>query len=397
MKARTMWAWVARRVHDLVPYCIPKNQSQRKVPMKSRSLISHIATLAITFTILPSSRALAQSVPAGEETKTVSTWRDLGFDDAPEGFSTHQIPLFEGLNKSRGGWLFKGSVSESDTATSLEGRMEILGSFKDGMIPMWNLALGWPVEEPKQMVRYSIFASPEGAAFKLMLARIGPAEIEAEIKPPRAMFQGKWNLESLTIAWTKVAKSALLPGLPAESKEGPDTPESFEMVLTKNGGITVQHPAKAAGQARIVGKTNTRMGKPYAKEPVSKKANFATFAEVSDARLKQCLPPGAKEITLHRERGGHFARYKVSEEDFHKFLDRLWKAEKANSAHQRAHMHGEGEPANDEKLAKRFEPLGWKALKGAVVYYSPSKASGAMTTYYFDQKAGIVYHDTGYW
>ena len=33
----------------------------------------------------------------------------------------------------------------------------------------------------------------------------------------------------------------------------------------------------------------------------------------------------------------------------------------------------------------------------AVVYYSPSKGSGAMTTYYYDRKAGIAYHDTGYW
>ncbi|MFT5107795.1 MAG: hypothetical protein ACI9UA_003429, partial [Pseudoalteromonas tetraodonis] len=27
----------------------------------------------------------------------------------------------------------------------------------------------------------------------------------------------------------------------------------------------------------------------------------------------------------------------------------------------------------------------------------PSKASGAMTTYYFDREAGIAYHDTAYW
>jgi len=49
--------------------------------MKSHSPISDVVILAIAGTIFLSSPVLAQSAPADEETRTVSTWKDLGFDD----------------------------------------------------------------------------------------------------------------------------------------------------------------------------------------------------------------------------------------------------------------------------------------------------------------------------
>ncbi len=104
-----------------------------------------------------------------------------GYDDSPEGYPTDQMPLFEGLNKCRGGWSFEESLSESDTATPPEGMMQIVGSSKDRMSPMWKLALRWPAEEPEQVISYAIIASPEASGFKLMLARIGPTKPEAGI------------------------------------------------------------------------------------------------------------------------------------------------------------------------------------------------------------------------
>ena len=93
----------------------------------------------------------------------------------------------------------------------------------------------------------------------------------------------------------------------------------------------------------------------------------------------------------------HFARYKVSEADFKKFLDQQWEAKKESSAHQRDQMAGEGESANRQQMVRRFKAAGWEPLDNAITYYSPSKPSGAMTTYYYDRKAGIAYHDRGYW
>ena len=54
--------------------------------------------------------------------------------------------------------------------------------------------------------------------------------------------------------------------------------------------------------------------------------------------MKRCLPPGACDITLQKELGGHFARYTVSKTDYHNFLDALWEAHKDTSAHQREEM-----------------------------------------------------------
>lgn len=361
--------------------------------MKTPSLISRIA---IFTPIVACILGLAEAATADGKPKAATTWSDLGYDKAPEGYAPQQIPLFEGLNKSRGSWSFKGSLTESGTAMPVEGSLKITGSFKDGMIPMWNLVFGWPAEEPAQGLHYSIMASPGENGFQLMLARIGPAKNGAGGNPLRAMFQGKWDLKSRTIAWSRMAPSSLHPGLPAKRDEGQEVKESFEMVIAESGAISIRFPEKG-GQPLLAGKAMARVGKPFVEKAQPKKAKFATTAEVSDPRLKRCLPPGAKDITLLRERGGHFARYTVSDADFHKFLNRLWKAEKENSAHQRDQMHGEGEAVKKETLATRFGPLGWKPLKKAVIYYGPSKASGAMTTYYFDKEAGVAYHDTGYW
>jgi hypothetical protein len=79
------------------------------------------------------------------------------------------------------------------------------------------------------------------------------------------------------------------------------------------------------------------------------------------------------------------------------FLNKLWEAGKDSSAHERDSMAGEGEEASREGMVRRFKALGWKPLDNAVKYYSPSKPSGAMTTYYYDREAGIAYHDRGYW
>lgn len=360
--------------------------------MKFNSWINPVVVLAMGGALSTPSHLLAQSEPAD----AARTWKDLGFY-APAGYPTDLIPLFDGLDRSRGAWSFRGTISEPGAPSPLEGKLQISGGFREGMFPTWNLALGWPAEASDQAVHYSIIATPEERGFKLTLARIGPARNESAAKPPRAVFQGEWNPENRKILWTRMPLSALRPGLPAGKEAEQQVAESFEMVVGESGTITLQNPKPATAQGQIAGGTMARIGQPFVEDPALTKTRFDTAAEVSDPRVKPCLPPEARNITVYRERGGHFARYTVSEAAFHRFLDDLWKAEKEDSAHRRDAMHGEGEPANPESLAKRFEPLGWEPLKNAVIYYSPSKANGAMTTYYFDRETGIAYHDAGYW
>ena len=88
------------------------------------------------------------------------------------------------------------------------------------------------------------------------------------------------------------------------------------------------------------------------------KHRVKTVAEISDPRIKPCLPPQATDISPLSERNGHFARYKVTEADFTRFLDQLWEAGKDASAHKRDEMSGEGEPANREGMGRAFQGRG---------------------------------------
>ena len=170
------------------------------------------------------------------------------------------------------------------------------------------------------------------------------------------------------------------------------------MVFAANGEITIQNPKNTHGRLGITGKVTARIGKPLAPEELvfNKDIHYDAYADISEPRVKQCLPPNAVEITLRLERGGHFARYKVSEKDFHHFLDDLWKTEESTSSRHRDQA-GQGEAAAPKKMPGWCERLGWEPLKEAVQYYSPPKPSGAITNYFYDREAGVVYHDRGYW
>ena len=124
---------------------------------------------------------------------------------------------------------------------------------------------------------------------------------------------------------------------------------------------------------------------------------FQSVDELADLRIKPWLPKQATDISVVSEGGGHFARYKVTENELKAFLDNLWKEQGDDSGHNRDSMSGEGQPATKERMVSRFDSLGWGPIENAVIFYSPSKRNGAMTTYYFDRQAGIAYHDCGCW
>ena len=143
-----------------------------------------------------------------------------GFNQLPDGFSTDEIPLFEGLNESRGTWSFKGDSTDGEAATPLEGNLQIVGNPQAGMLPSWKMAFRWPADDPGHMIIFNIMASPRKTGFDLMLVRIGPVKnseagkTKPKVKP--TIFQGKWNLENRTITWTESDLPARLSGQTAE-------------------------------------------------------------------------------------------------------------------------------------------------------------------------------------
>jgi hypothetical protein len=338
----------------------------------------------------------AQSSPA----KTATTWQDLGFN-LPEGFPTDEIPLFDGLNKARGTWSFDGETAAGEDGTPLKGSLQVMGNPSIGMLPIWRLAWGWPADDPGHSVIHIIGAGPRKDGFDLMLTRIGPVKNpgvdEAKPRVLPTIFKGTWNLENRTLTWTEQGPPPGLPGKAAE--EDPSKPkQSFDMVVAADGKISIRNSKHMPQDQMVTATTIVRTGEaPKETSTLVGKHSFGTVAEIDDRRIKLWLPPQATEISLFSERGGHLARYKIAETDFMAFLNKLWEAGKDSSAHERDSMAGEGEEASREGMVRRFKALGWKPLDNAVKYYSPSKSSGAMTTYYYDREAGIAYHDRGYW
>ena len=350
-----------------------------------------IAASVIVFVLCTSSATLLAQSPKNR-------WQDLGFSHLPDDYSTAEIPLIEGLQSSLGSWSFKGKQREGEATQAVEGSLSVAGNPTAGMIPMWKIAWKWSAENSERALNCVLMASPEKEGWDLRLVRIGPLDKKATAttRPTPQMFKGTWSVDARTITWTETGPPG---GAPADRSQDSTKPiSSFEMLVSAEGKISIQNSQRSSDGQLIESEVIARTGKPPA-APVTLtgKHRFDTATEVLDRRIKPCLPPDAKEISLLSERGGHYARYSIDESSFLKFLDELWAAKKETSAHQRSNMAGEGEPADPDRMAKRFQLAGWKPLKNATVYYSPSKSNGAMTTYYFDREAGQVYHDAGYW
>lgn len=124
---------------------------------------------------------------------------------------------------------------------------------------------------------------------------------------------------------------------------------------------------------------------------------YATFNVIQDFRAERYLPPSATQIKMHKYVNGYCAQYRISEADFHEYLDRLWNEYGQYSTAKRGEYSGDGWLASDTLLERRFADLGWKPLEHPVQYHSPTEADGGSATYYYDATVGIAYQQTGYW
>lgn len=369
-------------------------KENRKVKV-SFPKINAIAMCAVAV-ICPSWHAAAQSPPQ----KSGTTWQDLGLN-LPGDFPTNEISLFEGLNEARGSWSFSGESIDGEGSASLKGSVHVIGSLQSGMFPMWRMTWNWPAEDSELAIMYIIAAAPRKDGFDLMLTRIGPVKNLESSKPQPgvlpAIFKGTWNADNRTLSWIE---GGTPPGLPSQHADDDSSKpkQSFELVVAADGKVAIQNSKHMPQGQMVTAKATDRTGEaPEEPRVLTGKHNFSTTDEIADPRIKPWLPPQATDITLFSESGGHFARYKVAPKDFMAFVNKLWEDQKDTSAHERDSMSGEGKPAKQERMVRRFQTLGWDPLANAIIYYSPSKSNGAMTTYYYDREAGIAYHDRGYW
>ena len=342
--------------------------------------------------------ATAQDSGQDNSAQPMRTWQALGFQQLSKDFSNDQIPLFQGLNAARGTWSMKAEVRTEQDPKQMKGTLLVQGHPQAGMIPMWYL--NWQADSSEKVTSYVLMAGPDKNRFKLSLVRIGPALRKTKDKAsiPRALFEGKWNQEQSTISWVERAPPTLAGTEPVQRDVvSEQRDESFEMAIRTNGRITFLNaknpPNEVFVRAETVEKTEEAPKEPTL---LAGKHSFKTLSEIDDPRIEPWIPKQATEISLVCNRGGHLARYKIQELQFLKFVDSLWGKSDA-SAHKRSEMSGEGEPVSSDEVARRFKRAGWAPLENATTYYGPSQSNGAITTYYFDREAGVVYHDRGYW
>ncbi len=124
---------------------------------------------------------------------------------------------------------------------------------------------------------------------------------------------------------------------------------------------------------------------------------YTTFEEIKDFRAQRYLPTACSDISMRKQASGYRARYSISSDEFHVYLDNLWQEYGEYSAVKRGDMSGEGSPASEEEQRAFFAELGWRPLEHAIVYHSPSESDGGGAVYYFDSIAGVAMQRTGYW
>ena len=322
---------------------------------------------------------------------SAARWSALGYPRLPEGFPDDDLPVFEGLNLARGKWTFEGETGKGEVMTPLKAELKVTASPVAGMYSGWAMILRWPADSGDQALQYTIMGTPSKTGFQWGLFVIDLEALRKQVgtktpgKPTR--YVGSWDPDQRTMTWTEKP--------PLRAKGEPDEAQrSFQMVVAANGKIEIKNAKNLAGQRLVIGKSIEQTEKALEdKTFLSGKHRFRSADMVADPRIKPYLPPKATDIVIFSERGGHFARYKVSLDDFIEFLDELWKRDGEASVQEREEMQPVKAAATD-----RFrKAAGWEPLQDAIRFHGPTKSNGAMTTFFYDRTTGTVYHDRGYW
>lgn len=159
--------------------------------------------------------------------------------------------------------------------------------------------------------------------------------------------------------------------------------------------------------------------------------SYATADEAKDEQITYHLPQKATQIQMLKEANGHFALYKISEQDFIDHMIMVWeryREEYVKGGGKRWIKHsnedveknlmgrhvgqlkyiGPGQehqkrsPKNKPKIKQVRVPQaiidsGWNTLQSAVEYQGPYRTNGGSATYYYDRDSGYAFHDVGYW
>ena len=153
--------------------------------------------------------------------------------------------------------------------------------------------------------------------------------------------------------------------------------------------------------------------------------------QIKDEQITYHLPAKATKIQLLKEAAGHYALYKISEQDFIDHMVMVWeryRAEYVKGGGKRWIKHSDKDvesslmgrnigsvrymtygQKHDKKPADtntKITPIsvpqaiidsGWDTLQNAVQYQGPIRTNGGSSTYYYDRDTGYAFQNVGYW
>ncbi|MDG2221362.1 MAG: hypothetical protein P8L85_08285 [Rubripirellula sp.] len=359
--------------------------------MRSHRLVSCYSLLfsgfAVLGVVLLASNSVAQD--------SAARWSELGYPRLPEGFPDDDLTLFEGLNLACGKWTFEGESRQEGVATPVTAELNVTGSPVGGMYAGWAMVLRWSADSRDRTMQYTIMATPSKTGFRWGLFGIDLEALQKSAKtriPAKpSHYKGSWNSDQRTIIWTEKPST--------QREENPEeTQRSFQMVVAADGRIEIKNANDLDGQRLVIGKAIEQTEKASEdKMFLSGKHRFQSADMVADPRIKPYLPRKATDVVIFSERGGHYARYKVTLDDFTEFLDELWKRDGDTSVQKRDEIDRERKPVGPSVTEKFREVAGWAPLEDAIHFSGPTKSNGAMTSFFYDRATGTVYHDRGYW
>ena len=158
---------------------------------------------------------------------------------------------------------------------------------------------------------------------------------------------------------------------------------------------------------------------------------YASADQIKDSQITYHLPKKAIQIQLLKEAAGHYALYKISEQDMKDHMGMVWeryREEYIKGGGKRWIKHSDQNidsnlmgrdvgtlryitfgQKQDEKTADKnvkITPVrvpqniidsGWRTLENVIQYQGPIRTNGGISTYYYDRNTGYAFHDVGYW
>lgn len=212
----------------------------------------------------PRAEVVAHQEPSTPSAEAIPlTWKSVLGENAPEGYPTEPLRVFESLNKSRGKWSFAGKQRRSGDVSEFEAEMQVQGGFSNqSESPKslnWQVTVLWPAKNPKNSLNFTLVPAlnPDGVKWVMFATSSSsdPSDLAPTRKPElegpgtatnlsrflwanspgdKLYFEGTWDPASQTFAWKPEAPR--LFGVKAVPEE---LGREFKMTVSQEGGLLI--------------------------------------------------------------------------------------------------------------------------------------------------------------